>query len=366
MTDPVEDERPTAPRALPCLRLSGNHRSIGRALGEQARERVQAHLEVALAALAADGLSRARVNDLALEYRPFVRDAAPGLDEEVVGLAEGAGLTVGEAYALQLRAELRERARRRDPECSCFVALSPATRDRRPLLAQNADLPAAYRELLLVVELTPPAGPPVLMVTAAGQVSYLGVNGAGLAVGAAFVTCPGWRPGFPRYLLTRVALRERRAADAVAAVTRLARASSRALLLVDAGGEGEAVELTPSDQALLPAEEGVLAHTNHFLAPRLQREERLAGQALRNSQARLARLRELLHAEAGALDVAACQRILRDREGPPHALCRAPGDAPGEEVATVVSLVAEPVARRLWVAPGPPHQHAYQDHELSG
>src|SRR5690606_27456523 len=109
---------------------------------------------------------------------------------------------------------------------------------------QNADLPGGIERVAAVVQFTAPGKPAVLMLVPAGQISYIGMNSEGLCAFANFVNCTGWRPGFPRYLLTRLALEQPTLQEAEAAVLKPRRASSRNLLLVDRHGAMVDIETT--------------------------------------------------------------------------------------------------------------------------
>lgn len=275
------------PTVFPSFRLAGTHRQIGRQFGEAAAVLIRHHLHRALERLEAhSSLSRTDALAAAMQYRPYVQAFAPFLDEEIVGVAEGAGLRLEEAYLLQLRAEAAAvpaataaplpRLTADDDagdECTSVAVQPEATAIGSGLIAHNADLPAFYREVGVVLEIVPEDAPAVLMLTPAGQVSYIGMNDRGLAVVANYLTCDGWRVGFPRYLLSRVALTHQRVDDAIAAVRAIPRASSRNLVLLDAEGTAADLEMTPTQDARLEPGDGLLAHANHYVAPALHAEE---------------------------------------------------------------------------------------------
>jgi isopenicillin-N N-acyltransferase like protein len=373
-----------APTVFPSFRLAGTHRQIGRQFGEAAAPLIRHHLDRALERLEAhSSLSRAEALAAAMQYRPYVQAFAPYLDEEVVGVAEGVGLTLQEAYLLQLRAEAAAvptakaaplprltAADDAGDECTSVAVQPSASTDAGQaasvgLIAHNADLPAFYREVGVVLEIVPDDAPSVLMLTPAGQVSYIGMNDRGLAVVANYLTCDGWRVGFPRYFLSRVAMTHQTVDDAIAAVRAIPRASSRNLLMLDAQGTAADLELTATLDARLEPEDGILAHANHYVAPELRAEERATPAYVANSQTRMGRIRELAAERKGRLDVAGAQELLRDRTCYPDTLCREPADSPGRDVMTFASLVAVPADRELWVAVGPPNQHEYQRHTFS-
>jgi isopenicillin-N N-acyltransferase-like protein len=386
MTTLPSEPSPASARSsavFPSFRLAGSHREIGRQFGEAAAPLIRLHLDKALGRLEAHStLTRADALAAAMLYRPYVRQYAPSLDEEVVGVAEGAGLALEEAYLLQLRAEAAQEPTAgpapllttsddAGDECTSVAILPEAAGMAGPdgqggaaLIAHNADLPSFYREVGVVLEIVPDDAPSVLMLTPAGQVSYIGMNDRGLAVVANYLTCDGWRIGFPRYLLSRVALAQQTVDDAIAAIRAIPRASSRNLLLLDAQGTAADLELTPTRDARLEPRDGILAHANHYTAPSLLDEER-TGDYIHNSSTRMHRIRELAEERRGTIDVASAQDLLRDRACYPDTLCREPADSPNRDVMTFASLVAVPARGELWVAMGPPNRHAYQKHTFS-
>lgn len=356
---------------FPSYRFAGSHHEIGRQFGKATAGLIRRHRDLAVARLGERfGVTPEQALANALRYRPFVLEHAAFLDEEIQGIAEGAGLTLAEAYLLQLRAELANTPVRRQPaesgdECTTFAALPDATVNGSPLIGQNADLPAFYAEIAVVVEITADNAPRVLMLTPAGQVSYIGINDRGLGIFANFLTCDGWRLGFPRYLLSRLALTRETVDDAIAAVRAVPRASSRNLIMLDTRGTAADLETTPTQDARLDPVDDLLVHANHYVASDLLAEERSPARQVANSRVRHARMRELLGQQRGRLDVMAMQAIMRDRACYPDTLCRHPGDDPESDVITFASVIAEPARGRLSIAVGPPDAHPYRTYAFS-
>lgn len=346
---------------FPVFRFAGSHRAIGRAYGESCRALIRTHHARAEAGvLQLRGGSAEEAHAQALAYRPHVLAGAAFFDEEIQGLAEGAGLTLGQAYLLQLRAELSpSRSRRPEPECTTLAVAPSAAADGRTYAGQIADLPTAYLDLGVVVEFAPDDQPAVLMFTPAGQLSYIGVNDRGLCCFANYLHCDGWRMGMPRYFLSRIAMLEGRVDAALARVRSVTRASSRNLLMADAAGAIVDLETTVTRDAALSPQGGVLAHANHYVAPSLLSEERASDAFLYNSRQRHARMDTLLREGAGRHAIEGLQAIARDRVGWPHCISRAPGDGQ-EQVMSVACAIAAPASGQLWVAKGPPHEHAFE------
>lgn len=363
----------SGPTSFPFQRLSGTHREIGRQFGEAFSDLIHLHRQRALDRLQrVQGVSAGPAFAAAERFRATVRQYAPFFDEEVQGVAEGAELPLGEAYLLQLRAELAAPGIVAIPamaeagdECTTFAALPEATADRVPLIGQNADLPAFYREVGVMLEIVPDDMPSILMLTPAGQVSYIGINDQGLGAFANFVTCDGWRVGFPRYFLSRLALTKETVDEAIDAINSVPRASSRNLIMIDNHGTAADLETTPTRSARLDPEHGLLAHSNHYVSAELADEERASESYLPNSRTRLQRMRELLAENHGRLNVETMQEILRDRTCYPDAICRMPGDADSDTI-TFASVIASPATGEMWVAVGPPNEHAYERYAFSG
>ncbi len=359
----------TAGDAFPFHRFTGTHREIGRQFGEACQDLIRQHRDKALGRLREKNhISADRGRSAAAEYRSTVLEHAPFFDEEVQGLAEGAGIDLSDAYLLQLRAELGVTT---PPdlidgadECTSFAVLSEATSTGESLIGQNADLPAFYRDISVVVELVPDDQPSILMLTPAGQMSYIGINDRGMGVFANFVTCDGWRVGFPRYFLSRLALTHERVDDAIAAIRSVPRASSRNLIMMDRSGTAADLETTPTDDARIDPVNNLLAHANHYTADSLQAEERSTGRQLRNSQVRQARMETLLREHHGQLSPARMREILRDRVAIPDSICRADDDREGSDIITFASVIAEPGLGRIQVAIGPPSVYQYHQYEF--
>lgn len=349
---------------FPYYRFAGTDRQIGQQYGEACKDLIELHRDYALERLRKNVKlpSVQALEEAALQYRPYVLQYAPFFDEQVQGISEGAGIPLGQAYFLQLRAEIYHEFDSTD-ECTTFAVLEEATQNGVPLIGQNADLPAFYSEVGVVVEYVPGNRPSTLMLTPAGQVSYIGMNNLGVGVFANFLVCDGWRTGFPRYMLSGLALTKGTVNEAITVVQNVHRASSRNLIMLDKSGGAADLETVPAKTSMVGPSNGLLAHSNHFITENLLDEERKKGEDLENSKVRLQRMQTLLQKYRGKINVPIMQEILRDRETAPHTLCRMPGDF-GDSI-TFASVIAEPGEGNLWIAVGPPHHHEYKCYRFS-
>jgi isopenicillin-N N-acyltransferase-like protein len=350
----------TPPQQLRVIDVPGSGFAAGALYGEACCDLIREHLEYALGRLdRGRGMGAEAAFRRAAAYRALTAAEQPDLAAEIDGVAHGANLACTEAaWALQLRAELqRPEENATEHECTSFAVVGDATVDGETIAGQNADLPSFYSRLLVLMQRTIPGQGRLTTLTPAGQIGYHGMNEHGVAVFANFLHTDGWRVGVPRYLLTRIALAERTREAAVAAVARTLRASPRNLLIADPSGATD-LETTPTEVARIEPVEGVLAHSNHYVAPALERAERAEPKGIANSRQRLAQMTALLRERRGTLDIPGIAEVLRDRQCAPDALSRAPGEW-ADDVITIASTIAEVAARRLWIAIGPPHQAAY-------
>src|SRR5699024_5953278 len=123
--------------------------------------------------------------------------------------------------------------------------------------------PAFYKEIEVVIESLPENDPGTLMLNPAGQISYIGINNEGMGIFANFLECDGWKVGFPRYLLSKLALTKTNIDEAEKVIQNVYRASSRNLILADKHGSLIDLETIPNKIGKVLPENGVLAHSNH-------------------------------------------------------------------------------------------------------
>ncbi len=295
------------------------------------------------------------------KLRPHVAAASPGFAEEIDGLAEGAGIMPSAAMLLQVRQEVVNLVRLGggDPACTTFAVSGLYTAGGETIAGQNADLPGGIEDCTAVLTIAVVGKPAVLMLVPAGQISYIGINSEGLSANANCLRSTGWRAGYPRYLLTRLALEQASLKAAVDAVLKPRRASSRNLLLADANGGMVDIETT-ADAHALQWGEGCLTHSNHHVLPGMAQFEASVAAELENSGKRFVQIMALVEAQRGELDVPRLETILRDHGNAPDSICAHPGD---REVYTRLAGRV-PADGRLHIAVGPPCRHAYATYQV--
>ncbi len=363
-------------RRLKTIRAEGSPFDLGRQHGYQCRELIrQLAREDLPREMAARGMTDpGDVKRKGLDYRPFIEARAPHLLEEVRGIADGAGIEFEEALALQCRSELVNRAgpapaaaggepaaarppaTARDAECTSFAISKERSATGEVIVGQNLDLAPTFDPFGVVLCLYPKKGPAIITWTLAGTVGQVGLNSAGLARCGNFLLSEGWRVGLPTTMLWRLML-EQPSVDGVGKVvadTDSCRAKSNNFIVGDAAGAIADFEATVSSHRRLEPENGVILHTNHYLHPDLLSSERQTTR-LPDTQARLARLRELFAEHPGKIGSAQLQTFLRDHSGRPQCICKHEGYSK-----TVVSVISHPKAGCIEVCSGNPCEGEYQ------
>ena len=344
-------------------RLRGTPREVGRQHGEALRSMIRAHLEL----IYTQGAQRSNLvpetaRRWALAFGPMIGDAAPHFLEEIEGVAEGADIEQSEALLLQVRQEVAHVARfgAVDLECTSFAVSGPYTRAGTTFAGQNADLAGGIEAFSAVLTFAVTGKPAVMMLVPAGQISYLGISSEGLSADANFLRSAGWRTGFPRYLLTRLAIEQPTLKAAVDAALTPRRASSRNLLLADRTGAMVDIETTAQEHGLAWGD-GCLVHANHHVLPGMAGHETATAEELHNSGRRQDRIAALMEEHRGRIDATVLKTVLRDHANRPHSICAHPGERVSYSFASIVSDLE---AGAMEVAVGPPCEHDYVRYEV--
>ena len=348
---------------FPLLTLAGSPAERGLTHGRLAAERIRDGVEFYRGLLAADGLRGRPLARACARLAEGIEAFDAAMLAELEGIARGAGVSLAEVISLNARSELMRLA---DEGCTS-VAVLP--RDGgHALLAQNWDWHPSRAATGVVLRILPDEGPAILSFAEAGVLARCGLNELGLGVVGNALECEGgWRPGgVPVALLRRRILESATPAEAVGAVCAAARGTAVNHLIASAAGEVIDCETTPAEVYEVGAENGLLGHSNHFLAPRAQQELVDTGIARHpDTLARAPRIRELVAARRQPT-VADLQAALRDHEGYPDAICRHATTIELRTWTTVASIVMDLDQRRLWVAAGPPCESTYREHRLKG
>jgi len=327
-------------------------------------------------------LSPDEVRARARRYLRVIEDNDPAYAEAMRGVADGSGASLIDVAVLNARYELiysqyssinqGKTAHVPAGGCTAFAVTPDASADKHLWLGQNWDWFPQVRGLVLRVRR--PDGFTVAAFTEAGIVGgKIGMNsaGLGLVINGLLSNRDDWtRLRTPFHVRTWRILHTQALSDAVSVITGEERSCSANFLVGQANGRAEVVDIEAAPHAactLAPAG-GLLAHTNHFVDPAAVQVWQPLAEEKTSTYQRAARMRRLLEEgrHAGALHAEGLRALLRDHAGHPDSVCRHPNPTLPEEerVETVVSVLEDLTARRMYIAGGTPCRTPFQEIRL--
>jgi isopenicillin-N N-acyltransferase-like protein len=377
----------TKPTTIPHVRVAGTSLQRGRQYGTQAAGRVHRSVQEYRQVFAHyAGWDWETVRREAARFEAPIADFRPAYLQEMRGIAEGAGLDLADVLAINVRTEVMYAATARQAplaaheahqppaECSAFAVVPVPCSPSRPattLIGQNWDWLLHAAHTIVMLEVRQDDGPDFVTVVEAGLLAKTGMNaaGLGLATNALVTEADVGAPGLPYHVLLRAVLDCETVTDALATLQAGYRSSSANYLIAHASGAALDVEAAPGDfTRLYPLypEDGVLLHTNHFLAPQLHPQD-LSLWAMPSSAVRLQRLRAALTARRTPPSLDDLRPLLRDHADHPFGICAHPDPRahPYNQGATIASVLMDLPARHLWSAAGNPCQAPYTLFELT-
>lgn len=302
--------------------------------------------------------------DLGAQALMQIRAFAPPLFEEIAGIAEGAGIDVRLVGAINARTEiLAYVGAPTRGECSTVVQVDPWS--ARPVAVQTWDWYAEFADQWLTWEIPHANGHMTTTVTEYGIVGKAGVNGRGLGVHFNILhhERDGAGIGLPVHVASRWMLDSCGALDDALRLLASAPVSASSSLTVIASADDSSaavsVELYPGGPGFVfPDANGLLVHTNHFLASAAQSgdtETRHYPDTLLRHDLLTRRLAR--HTRLGPLQVIGA---MNNHFGATTAVCCHPdANAPESgQYATLATIVLDVAAGRLDALPGGPCGHA--------
>jgi isopenicillin-N N-acyltransferase-like protein len=340
------------------VRAEGTHRELGRQHGEQAAELIKAHVDLV-------GRSREQLRLQALKFKPLFEKYCPHLLDEIVGLGEGAGITLPEALAVNIRGELRKAS---DEGCTTYVIGRKGTANGEILIGQNSDMGRRNIELGYMLHLKPKNKPQVLIWTFGGMIGYHGMNSAGMAIFENALSEGGGVPAgkfaLPHYPVKRMILESSRIDEALKLFRTIPLPSNKNYVMCDSTGAILDVEATTAGPEIIRDEgAGFLAHSNHFVCARYARRE-TPDAMMPDSLQRRDRMNTLIQAEMGSITVDRIKTFLSDHSNHPVSICRHPQTPRKGPERTVASMISEPAQRRMHVALGNPCESRFVTYSM--
>jgi len=341
---------------LKLLRLGGSPYDIGYQHGKDGKDGIRDFLNTIIqhGREYFPGLTREKAIAHVSPSIPFIETYTPHLAKEIAGIAEGAAITIQEAYLIQARAEFTQISTHEpliDDGCTSFGIPGEKTEGGEVWVGQNLDLSPIYQGFGIMLHITPDKGPAILCYSQIGSVAHAGINSAGIGLVINALYSSGWGPGIPRPLLYRQILERENIDDAVKVVIGAKRASSCNYLFSQPTGRMANLEVTPEHFGLTEFAGEIVVHTNHYSHPDMIKFEKRPKEKLRNSQFREDRFKQLLSNQPEKLSLANLKNALTDHQIYPMSVC-AHAEGNPWNIATIASIIAEPAKGQMHVSLG--------------
>lgn len=353
---------------FPLIEVHGTPRERGLMHGRLAADRVRRSAALYRTELERRKVDHATQEKLARRFVPIIGDFDPAYVDEMRGIAEGAGVPPEAVVTVNCRTEMmfgfREAIAAQEANgamkdgCTGVVAMPSVTANGRVIHAHNWDWRQEAADNSIVMRVRSDHAPDILTLVEAGGLARHGFNAAGLALTANFLACDRdfTQPGtVPLGILRRKILEQTNLANAVREVAASTRFCSNNIMLSDAAGEAIDLECVPDEVFWIQPEQGLLAHSNHFLSPVARgkvKDIQLSRAA--DTLYRASRVHDYLAARRGKIDYRDCVEALSDRYGFPDSVLRSPKPAVFDAIsATVCMTIIDAKLGKMWIARRP-------------
>lgn len=360
-------------KQIPLIEVSGGDfecgEAIGKALQQQVHENIESYMEVFVKEA---GVTLEVVRKHAKRLIPAIQGYAPDLLMEMRGIGAGATATIEDIVALNARTEImfglkakhKVRSGAEDgDECTSIGVLPSITADGHTIIGQNWDWRQIVADRTALLKIRKPNAPTILVFTEAGIVGKIGMNETGIGVLSNLLvsTHDQGQQGIPVHVILRKILNARSLHEAIKSITATDRGTSGNFLVGARGGEVIDIEATPKDfTSILPEDDNILTHSNHFLSPEFRPIDIRKGVSAM-TLIRHVRARRLLARDSGTINVKSFMRVFRDHFSYPHGICRHVDDSDSvlDRTLTGASMIMDLDANTMDIAKGPPCMYEY-------
>ena len=349
---------------LPVVELAGAPDEVGRGWGQALAGPMRQGLDRILDVVyQVHKTSRTDSLAMAMKLWPAATQFDPELEPLVRGQAQGAQMSLEEAWATRCGLELLFTNSNLAAMCTTLAGTGPATPDHKTIMGQNIDWFAGTPLALLHIRRGDGQRQLVLPLLGLGEYT---INSAGLAccLNGLAAMQPGLKPKVPLAAYLPRAMRQTDL-DQARRVLEQACRGIVAVTLADAKGGLLCVEGTLDDYEVLKPRDGILVHANNYRTPRFQAVDGCK-MIFPDSPARTARMEELAAGLRGRLTPQTLGQALSDHQGRPNSICRHPDPTvpPGLRAESLGSFIMLPAQKAMLMAAGNPCTHTYVRYEV--
>jgi isopenicillin-N N-acyltransferase-like protein len=351
-----------SPGDIPVIDLHGSAAELGYEHGSQLREAIGTFYEALLAQMCADGATN---EDDLLSYArghlPAAKEYAPELTDEILGIADGSGLSADRVLLMNCYDEVSchgPRLLTTGPHgCTAFAATGRATSGGACYVGQSWDVPPYYPPYLF--RLAHDDGTAKLMFCHPGMIGGAGVNSEGLALAWTTLRANDAGLGVPAPFVVRKALDSGHLGAMLGAILSARRANGMGFIAGDTVAAVN-VELSATRYSV-EYSHGTLGRANHYESPSLLQFEDDSPVDGPDTILRSGRMKELLACHSGSIEPAVLMDILCDHASRPGCICY----HEFEGWRTCAALICDPQDGVMWVSNGPPCESGFRQYTVA-
>ncbi len=353
---------------VPVISVKGKPFERGRQYGSQAKSLIRKNMELYFDLWGSLwGAKRPEVLKHCASLVPVIGEYDAEILQELQGIAKGADLSLEEIVALNARYEMvfaQSAVAGAGGGCTSIAAMPSVTRNGHTILGQNWDYKERFQGSSVILEMEPDGKPNIVTHTEAGVLIHKSMNSAGLAlcINALVSNRDKFEATTPLFVVARAILSADSLSRAIKVVLNARVTVSFNFLIAHRDGEAIDLEVSPLDVGFLHPDDGILTHSNHFMALTNRTDMVDVFKATApDTLFRAHRARQLIGLERGKIDVGSFQRVFRDHFSYPNSICRHV-DTREEEprhLATLSSAIMDLTARTFYLTEGTPCQNEY-------
>lgn len=311
-------------------------------------------------------ISRSDVLDIAESMLPAHESFDAAIYEEMLAMAETAGISAAEAVVVggftdfvdTVRAVVGGPMPESVIEDDCTAMIVPDSRaGGAGILGQTWDMHDDATDHVLLLRVRPDDAPAALVFTTTGCLGQIGMNSEGVCVGINNLVGLDGTRGVAWTSVVRGMLKTGSAAEARDVLLAADLAGAHNFLIFDKSGVGFTVEAMPSARPLIELDETPIVHTNHtLLAEATAAQAEKAPGLMDSSSSRYDTAVDLL--SHGDIDVERVFEITRE----PGAICQSP--VPPYNIESSGAAVMRPSTLEFWACWGQPISNDYEKIEF--
>lgn len=283
-------------------------------------------------------------------YRQYLEREHLSAYQELEGIARGSDVPVNAIILINEGADEFW-----NDSCTTLVILPGAAQAGHTILGKNRDGPNLRLKTDALFIVIPETGLRYVTLAGIGTLARDGINECGLVLFGNGLSGPrdGQSLGVSFAVLRRYLLNQPTLGHMQLTLDRLPRRGSFNYTLASVSGEAMALEAAVKRLYRVDPLDGILVHTNHFVAAEAANisEQEVPWGA--RSRFRLERLRSILEPKAGSLMILDIQQALSDHEEYPGSVCSHRVEL-GQPGGTLNSYCVDLNDKTIYVANGPP------------